>query len=57
MNIKEINREIAFLNKIIEKQENYLKYLKATYRATKKDIAEKEAKLEELRREVRNDKA
>jgi predicted nucleic acid-binding Zn-ribbon protein len=54
MNIKEINREIAFLKKIIEKQGNYLKYLKSTYRATKKDIAEKEARLEELRREVRN---
>lgn len=53
MSIREINREIAFLKKIIEKQENYLKYLKATYRATKKDIAEKEARLEELRREVR----
>ena len=44
------NREAAFLHKVIEKQKKYLIYLEKTMEVTKQDIAEKEAKLEELRK-------
>ena len=48
-----MNEEIKYLVKYIRIQKNYLKHLKATYKVTKEDIAQKEARLEELRREVK----
>lgn len=64
-----MNREIKFLVIYIEKQKKYLKhlqasmkatedekdlkYLKATQKVVEQDIAQKEARLEELRREVK----